>query len=102
MLDFGDNRLKKTQGEKMLTCEACGHEIESKVCSCGGVNLADAKFCSYCGSLFQVEQPDLETESGDDLYDLQSRTLCSDDTCIGIISEQGVCTECGKPADPSG
>ena len=86
----------------MLTCEECGHEIESKACSCGGVNLADAKFCSYCGSLFQVEQAETETEAEEEGYDLKSRTLCSDDACIGIISKQGVCTECGKPADPSG
>ena len=85
----------------MLTCEDCGHEMESKVCSCGGENLADALYCSYCGDRFQEKPIETETESTDDAYDLQSRVLCSDDACIGIIGERDVCTECGKPANPS-
>jgi hypothetical protein len=85
----------------MLTCEACGHEMESKECSCGGENLADALYCSYCGDRFQEQTLATDTGPSDDPFDLHSRILCSDDACIGIINERGVCTECGKPANPS-
>jgi hypothetical protein len=29
------------------------------------------------------------------------RTLCSDESCIGIIGPDGCCKECGKPVDPT-
>jgi hypothetical protein len=28
--------------------------------------------------------------------DWESRRLCSDGTCIGVINERGVCNSCGK------
>ena len=33
---------------------------------------------------------------GNDI-DFSKRVLCSDGTCIGVINENGVCNECGKP-----
>jgi len=29
--------------------------------------------------------------------DWENRTLCSDESCIGIIGPDGLCKECGKP-----
>lgn len=29
-----------------------------------------------------------------------ARTLCSDESCIGVIGSDGRCRECGKPAGP--
>ena len=29
--------------------------------------------------------------------DWESRTLCSDENCIGVIGPDGRCKECGKP-----
>jgi hypothetical protein len=29
--------------------------------------------------------------------DWESRTLCSDESCIGVIGPDGCCKECGKP-----
>lgn len=29
--------------------------------------------------------------------DWESRTLCSDESCIGVIGKDGRCKECGKP-----
>ena len=40
----------------------------------------------------QNETPSLET-------DWESRTLCSDGNCIGVIGSDGRCKECGKPYD---
>jgi hypothetical protein len=47
---------------------------------------------------------DLEEFSEDedaDVTDLdwEQRTLCSDESCIGVIGPDGRCTECGKPQD---
>ena len=51
-----------------------------------------------------------ETETGmprDDVDDLptsdedwDSRVLCSDESCIGVIGPDGRCRQCGKPAGP--
>lgn len=35
------------------------------------------------------------TSDSDD--DWENRTLCSDESCIGVIGPDGRCTECGKP-----
>jgi hypothetical protein len=32
--------------------------------------------------------------------DWDSRVLCSDESCIGVIGPDGRCRECGKPAGP--
>ena len=39
---------------------------------------------------------DESSESQEDI-DLESRTLCIDDSCIGVIGPDGNCKECGKP-----
>ena len=40
-----------------------------------------------------------ENESGD--VDWKDRTLCSDESCIGVIGPDGRCKECGQPHEPS-
>lgn len=39
-------------------------------------------------------QPDQTAEED---YDWESRRLCSDGSCIGVIGPDGRCKECGKP-----
>ena len=39
-----------------------------------------------------------ETEAG---TDWENRTLCSDESCIGVIGPDGRCKECGKPYEGS-
>ena len=88
----------------MITCEACGHQTESRLCQeCQKENPADALFCCYCGKNLGEKagtEPARTSTGGGDPYDLDNRVLCSDDTCIGIIGEDGVCTECGKRPGP--
>jgi hypothetical protein len=50
-----------------------------------------------------ADKPDAELADaaveGDDeaTIDFDSRKLCSDGTCIGVIGADGRCKECGKP-----
>jgi len=39
-----------------------------------------------------------DTESPTDV-EWEQRTLCSDESCIGVIGSNGLCKECGKPYD---
>lgn len=83
----------------MLNCEKCGHEIETLDCgNCGGKNPTDAQYCCYCGKPFQdkVSGKKEKKDKKGDPYDIENRVLCPDGSCIGIINEKGVCTECGK------
>ena len=45
----------------------------------------------------QPEESSNETSSKE--TDWESRTLCSDGHCIGVIGPDGRCKECGKPYD---
>ena len=49
-----------------------------------------------------IEEPEEsgehDTETPTDL-EWEQRTLCSDESCIGVIGPDGLCKECGKPYD---
>ena len=78
--------------------------------SCIGVIGPDGR-CKECGKVYQkpatgemdtaqsdsTPQEDLEERPAaqfDD--DWENRTLCSDESCIGVIGPNGRCKECGK------
>jgi len=42
-----------------------------------------------------------DTETQTDL-EWEQRTLCSDESCIGVIGPDGLCKECGKPYEGEG
>jgi len=84
--------------------------------TCIGVLGNDGK-CSVCGTYDPdaacSPPPDAPVgaasdEPSDELEDSEvsgalssfdpNRRLCSDDSCIGVIGEDGRCRECGKPA----
>ena len=79
--------------------------------SCIGVIGADGR-CKECGRPHEQMQnqeikaaptddppaddtPAPPTSDSDD--DWENRTLCSDESCIGVIGPDGRCKECGKP-----
>ena len=86
--------------------------------SCIGVIGPDGR-CKECGLLFEGEFTpiadegdyiDAEDETPDDYeefpeedrdehgdIDWENRTLCVDESCIGVIGPDGKCKECGKP-----
>ena len=78
--------------------------------SCIGVIGPDGR-CKECGKPYTEQQaPEKhanqpEIEVGDDIErhekpgqqdDWENRTLCSDESCIGVIGPDGRCKECGK------
>lgn len=42
--------------------------------------------------------PAAAVPSDDEAFDPDSRVLCSDDTCTGLVGPDGRCKVCGKPA----
>jgi hypothetical protein len=79
--------------------------------NCIGVIGPDGR-CKECGKPYEeLQTPEAQTarpESeavGDSKGsqepvqedDWESRTLCSDESCIGVIGPDGRCKECGKP-----
>ena len=79
--------------------------------SCIGVVGPDGR-CKECGKLFEVPQTgtsdtsQTDSEPADETVehkkdwavdDWENRTLCSDESCIGVIGPDGRCKECGQP-----
>lgn len=78
--------------------------------SCIGTVGADGK-CQECGKAYKGILPERTAENtvqsatvqeveerADDMDDeWDKRTLCRDETCIGVIGHDGKCKECGKP-----
>ena len=85
--------------------------------SCIGVIGPDGR-CKECGRPYDKEQTEEEhtaepsdsqptepvvdadvdySPPPDSDDDWENRTLCSDESCIGVIGSDGRCTECGKP-----
>ena len=87
--------------------------------SCIGIIGPDGH-CKECGRPYEKphEQPQAEDEestsaqsdsqpaedslgeappASDSDNDWENRTLCSDESCIGVIGPDGRCKECGKP-----
>ena len=93
--------------------------------SCIGVIGPDGR-CKECGLPYEgpfdateeesvaadVEEAEPEDEINEELeeseengtepeadIEWEQRTLCSDESCIGVIGPDGLCKECGKPYD---
>jgi hypothetical protein len=86
--------------------------------SCIGVIGPDGR-CKECGLPYEgpfdaaneesvasdVEEAEPEDEISEEYYTVEpqadleweQRTLCSDESCIGVIGPDGLCKECGKP-----
>ena len=61
---------------------------------CGTQVPGESRYCMTCGALFKSETGSVsDAEEG---LDLDSRVLCPDGNCTGIIID-GKCSECGKP-----
>jgi hypothetical protein len=73
-----------------LICEDCGAPIPSDSCEkCHKPAPLWAKYCPHCGT-------DLIGRRASQPKKKHQRQLCPDESCIGIIGPDGVCTDCGK------
>jgi DNA-directed RNA polymerase subunit RPC12/RpoP len=61
---------------------------------CGTQVPGESRYCMTCGALFKSETGSV-SDAVEGL-DLESRVLCPDGNCTGIIID-GKCSECGKP-----
>jgi hypothetical protein len=81
--------------------------------SCIGVIGPDGR-CKECGKPYkeppaaEMDTAQIDSAPQEDLDerpaprfddDWENRTLCSDESCIGVIGPDGRCKECGKPYD---
>lgn len=89
-----------------MKCPHCGESLGEITCpACEGTLPEGSQYCCWCGRQLsgaaqevQAELTDAATEGDDEgTIDLDSRKLCSDGTCIGVIGPDGRCKECGKP-----
>jgi len=88
-----------------MKCPHCEEEIPGTPCPSCGENVydADANYCSACGKPLKESVPpvfrDDDFLDDEEDIDFDSRELCPDGTCTGIIVD-GRCSECGKaPGD---
>ena len=84
-------------------CKECGKPYE------GDLPLAECETAAEDADLAEAaEEPpvaasgepldgDAEAGADDDADDWEKRTLCSDESCIGVVGPDGRCKECGKP-----
>lgn len=78
-----------------MECPHCKKEIPGKSCAgCGTHVPLESHYCMHCGAHLEevTESPPLPEHDGG--FDLESRILCPDGTCTGILIS-GKCTECG-------
>ena len=73
-----------------MKCPNCEFEMGGVVCeACGAETPEGSLYCYKCGEEMEVQS--------EGTMDLESRVLCIDETCTGVINEEGVCGVCGKP-----
>jgi hypothetical protein len=74
-------------------CKECGKAYEDRPSAEDpDAGAADEPVDAYEGDTEDAEE---DTETITDI-DWERRTLCSDESCIGVIGPDGRCKECGK------
>ena len=88
-----------------MKCPHCGESLGEVTCpACERLLPEDSQYCCWCGQKVSGTVQVADEESADtaaqgddeDTIDFDSRKLCSDGTCIGVIGADGRCKECGK------
>jgi hypothetical protein len=70
-------------------CKECGKPYEESQAEESNETQADAELDDD----FDAAEP-MQADTADS--DWENRTLCSDESCIGVIGPDGRCKECGK------
>jgi hypothetical protein len=78
-----------------MECPHCHKKLTTQECPhCGSDIPIESLYCMNCGS--KLEERSEEVIVDDIGFDPETRILCPDGTCTGIIID-GRCIECGKP-----
>jgi len=78
-----------------MGCPHCHQIIPGRECpACGFEIPTESRYCMKCG--IEVEFEAAATVHCDDEFDPETRVLCPDGTCTGIIID-GKCIVCGSP-----
>ena len=73
-----------------MKCSNCDFEIRGTICmGCGEETPPGSLYCYKCGAEIELEE--------EPSFDMDSRIPCSDESCTGVINEEGICGVCGKP-----
>ena len=70
-------------------CKECGRVYEGEISAGHGKESVQA--------VMTQERKSISSGEADLDEDWDTRVLCSDESCIGIIGADGKCKECGKP-----
>ena len=111
---MSDDSVKSNENEMAPDEEEWENRVLCRDESCIGVIGPDGR-CKECGKTYDKleteESNETQTDSAPDddfnetepvqkdsvANDWENRTLCSDESCIGVIGPDGRCKECGKP-----
>ncbi|MFC1829167.1 hypothetical protein ACFL0O_06110 [Thermodesulfobacteriota bacterium] len=74
-------------------CNVCDKAYEGELPADDHDDSVESAYVDEEG--FETEAFDEEDDSTPDI-DWESRTLCSDESCIGVIGSDGRCKECGN------
>jgi predicted amidophosphoribosyltransferase len=82
-----------------MKCSYCNKEIPGIICpGCKETVPEESRYCLHCGAMLKDDPQAVDDSASagekDDI-DFDSRALCIDGNCIGIIVN-GKCNICGK------
>jgi hypothetical protein len=76
-------------------CKECGRPFERPPGEENDAVQSDSRPMEDAPAPATDDTPSPPDSDSDDAW--ESRTLCSDESCIGVIGPDGRCKECGKP-----
>jgi len=77
-------------------CKECGKPYAGELPFASSPASETADPPEAAASTAPAEKDDPESDAVPD-KEWENRTLCSDESCIGVIGPDGRCKECGKP-----